>query len=138
MRPALKRPTLKRPVPARTIPIVPVAPKPTPGAPRPAFKPYVRPPVPPAVQSGRLPEGVQVEGSDYRVTIQRYMDKIKNPLTAIRAFCVHCSGGSLKEVTECRLTKCALYQFRHGTNPLHKRSKASKEAGEEGGEGEGE
>jgi hypothetical protein len=39
------------------------------------------------------------------------------PLKAIRAKCIDCSGGQLKEVRECIITDCPLYPFRMGTNP---------------------
>jgi len=57
------------------------------------------------------------------VTIARYKSKVHNPLTAIRANCVECSGGSLKEITECKVLGCALYPFRMGTNPFHKKTR---------------
>lgn len=58
-------------------------------------------------------------GTHFRVVIDRYMKKIKNPKTAIRAKCVECSGGSLKEVQECKVPSCALHPFRMGENPFH-------------------
>ncbi len=61
------------------------------------------------------------DGTSYTDTIARYASKVHNPLTAIRAKCVECSGGSLKEVTECRVLKCALHPFRMGNNPFHKK-----------------
>lgn len=56
-------------------------------------------------------------------TIRRYADRVKNPKTAIRAKCVECSGGSLKEVAECKIVKCALHPFRMGQNPFHKKTR---------------
>lgn len=56
-------------------------------------------------------------------TIKRYAEKVKNPRTAIRAKCVECSGGSLKEVNECRVTTCALHPFRMGVNPFNKKTR---------------
>ncbi len=38
-------------------------------------------------------------------------------LRAIRAKCLDCSGGSHYDVTNCLVRNCALYPFRHGTNP---------------------
>lgn len=55
--------------------------------------------------------------TDYREVVERYKSKVKNPKTAIRAYCVECSGGSLKNVQECPIPKCALYPFRMGVNP---------------------
>ena len=39
------------------------------------------------------------------------------PIKAIRAKCLECSGESVKEVRECQITNCALFQYRMGTNP---------------------
>lgn len=44
------------------------------------------------------------------------------PLTAIRAKCIDCCAGQLKEVRLCQITDCSLHPFRFGTNPLRKRS----------------
>lgn len=63
-------------------------------------------------------------GEEQEVTIQRYIDRVKNPLTAIRAFCVACMGGYLGEVEKCSAEGCALYKFRKGKNPFH--AKAGK------------
>ena len=54
-------------------------------------------------------------------TIERYKAKVRNPMTAIRAKCVECSGGSLKEVAECKELSCALIPFRMGKNPFRKK-----------------
>ena len=61
------------------------------------------------------------------ITIKRYKDRIRNPMTAIRAKCVECSNGSIAEVQQCRVTTCALYLFRAGKNPFHSKSKAYAE-----------
>jgi len=45
---------------------------------------------------------------------------IKNPVKAIRAKCLECSGGSATEVKECPIKGCALYEFRFGRNPYRK------------------
>lgn len=71
--------------------------------------------------------------TDYREVVKRYKDRIKNPKSAIRAMCVECSGGSLKEVQMCTVVKCALYPFRLGQNPHNKKTKerlAREAAGE--------
>lgn len=60
-------------------------------------------------------------------TIQRYKSKVRNPLTAIRAKCVECSGGSLKEVAECQVKTCALIPFRMGINPFNKKTRERME-----------
>ena len=45
----------------------------------------------------------------------------KNPLKAIRANCLDCSGNQAAEVRRCHLTDCPLWPFRMGKNPYHKR-----------------
>lgn len=69
--------------------------------------------------------------TDYREVVNRYKSKVKNPKSAIRAMCVECSGGSVKEVQMCPVTKCALYPFRLGQNPFHQktRERLEREAG---------
>lgn len=61
--------------------------------------------------------------NEYLDTITRYAEKVRNPKTAIRAKCVECSGGSLKEVAECRVKGCALHPFRMGINPFNKKTR---------------
>lgn len=46
---------------------------------------------------------------------------ITNPIKAIRAKCLECSCENPNEVRECPITDCALYPFRFGRNPYHKR-----------------
>jgi hypothetical protein len=68
----------------------------------------------------------EIERDDWshaQVIIRKYAEKVKNPKSAIRAKCIECSGGSYKEVQECRVTQCALYPFRTGENPFHKLTK---------------
>jgi hypothetical protein len=38
----------------------------------------------------------------------------RSPLKAIRAKCLDCSGGQVKEVRQCPITSCPLYPFRMG------------------------
>lgn len=45
------------------------------------------------------------------------MEEIKNPVKAIRAFCLSCCGGSPTEVRDCVSKDCALKPFRFGKNP---------------------
>lgn len=73
-------------------------------------------------------------GTDYAAVTARYLGKIRNPMTAIRAKCIQCCNGQVKEVTLCTCTICALYPFRMGVNPHHKRrkDKAAKEADDDG------
>ena len=74
--------------------------------------------------------------------IKKYRDKVRNPLTAIRAKCIECCNGSPGLVKECHLTKCALHAFRMGHNPFHSKAIAAAQRregeahGEDGGEEE--
>lgn len=51
---------------------------------------------------------------------------IANPLRAIRAKCLDCSGGSWTEVRNCPSQECELWPFRMGKNPFRKRKKLSE------------
>lgn len=39
-------------------------------------------------------------------------DRPRNPLAAIHAFCLECSGGSYREIWDCKIPACPLYDFR--------------------------
>lgn len=39
------------------------------------------------------------------------------PMRAIRAKCLECSNGQVKEVRLCPIKKCALYAYRMGHRP---------------------
>ncbi len=39
------------------------------------------------------------------------------PLKAIKKHCWECSGYEKKEVRECNITDCVLYEYRLGKNP---------------------
>ena len=45
------------------------------------------------------------------------MEKITNPIKAIRCFCIDCMGGQAREVKDCTAPNCPLYAFRMGKNP---------------------
>jgi len=47
-----------------------------------------------------------------------YRERIRSPLTGIRAYCVFCSGGSPRGATNCTNTCCSLWPFRTGSNPF--------------------
>ncbi len=47
-------------------------------------------------------------------------NKKLTPLKSIRAYCLDCSNRQPKEVRECEITDCPLYEFRFGTNPKRK------------------
>ena len=53
--------------------------------------------------------------------------EIKNPVKAIRAFCIDCCGGSSNEVKLCTAPKCALYPFRLGKNPYRTKREMTEE-----------
>lgn len=46
--------------------------------------------------------------------------KILTHLRAIRAKCIDCSAGSMKEVRECVMLDCPLYPYRLGKSPNRK------------------
>jgi hypothetical protein len=48
--------------------------------------------------------------------IRRYRERINSPLTAIRAHCVECMGGSVHEVARCTSKDCSLHLLRMGIN----------------------
>lgn len=52
-----------------------------------------------------------------------YRNRIKGRLTAIRAYCVMCVGGSARAVRMCTMTTCPLWSMRQGNNPFRRRSK---------------
>ncbi len=45
------------------------------------------------------------------------MVKILRPLKAIRAKCLDCCAGQVKEIRLCPLTQCALWPYRMGKRP---------------------
>ncbi len=48
--------------------------------------------------------------------VERYHERVKSPITAIRSFCVSCMGGYVKEVKNCTAPSCPLYPLRLGVN----------------------
>lgn len=52
---------------------------------------------------------------------------VKNPVKAIRAFCLECSGDSTAEVKNCPREVCPLYPFRLGKNPYRQRREMTEE-----------
>lgn len=55
------------------------------------------------------------------------MAEIRNPVKAIKAFCVDCMGGSYNEVKQCPSERCALHPFRTGRNPYRQKREMSAE-----------
>jgi hypothetical protein len=41
----------------------------------------------------------------------------RTPIKAIRAKCLECSNDQVKEVRECTIEKCPLYEYRMGKRP---------------------
>lgn len=66
------------------------------------------------------------EDDDKARVIAKYKEKIRNPMTAVRAHCVECMGGYVKEVEQCTSPQCSLYPFRGGKNPFHTRTYTTK------------
>lgn len=54
-------------------------------------------------------------------------EQIRNPVKAIRAFCLDCVGNSPNEVKLCPSERCALYPFRFGKNPYTAKRKLTEE-----------
>ena len=48
------------------------------------------------------------------------------PLRAIKKHCLECSGYEKRQVWECVIKDCVLYDFRKGKNPHRKGSTLSK------------
>lgn len=42
------------------------------------------------------------------------------PIQAIRQMCRQCTGNQLKQIRDCTITDCPLYEFRMGKNPRRK------------------
>ena len=52
--------------------------------------------------------------------------KLTNPIKAIRAKCIDCSGGSAREATNCWAKGCPIWAFRTGKNPYRKKRDISE------------
>lgn len=52
--------------------------------------------------------------------------KILTPLRAMRAKCLDCSGGELKQVRECPIQTCALWPYRMGKRPETTKTQSMK------------
>ena len=51
----------------------------------------------------------------------------KNPVKAIREFCLDCCGDSTSMVKECTSVNCALHPFRLGKNPYRTKREMTDE-----------
>lgn len=62
--------------------------------------------------------------------IERALKRVRNPLTAVRAFCVNCMGGYVNLVPGCTAPQCPLFAFRMGKNSKAKARGKSFKSGE--------
>lgn len=53
--------------------------------------------------------------------------KITNPVKAIRAKCLDCCCGQLREVEQCPSTRCPLHPFRFGKNPYRSKRELTED-----------
>lgn len=68
--------------------------------------------------STKSPDALAAEGR-----IIQAQERIKNPVSAIRAKCIDCAGGEPGTVKNCEHSNCALYLFRFGKDPYRGREK---------------
>lgn len=62
-------------------------------------------------QIGRLPSEIPID-------VLRTLRVPENPVKAIRAKCIDCSGANAAEVRKCVAVGCPLWPFRMGKNPF--------------------
>ena len=74
---------------------------------------------------GRHPKSIPIaelqelpRNSAEDTTEAQFRDRITNPASAVRAFCVMCMGGNVTYVRDCEAVGCPLWPFRTGKNPL--------------------
>lgn len=94
-------------------------------------------PPPPETVGENVPDGTYVSPEeDKNRIILKYLEKVHNPMSAIRAFCVCCMAGYLSEIRQCPSNKenatqgepwCPLWEFREGKNPYHSRKAKPKQ-----------
>lgn len=83
---------------------------------------YIFKPLPPRqMKTQDLLANIRMCNNPGDVTEERYRNRIRSPLTGIRAFCVECSGGSPKQATMCDAMECPLWPFRLGQNSFYSR-----------------
>lgn len=83
-----------------------------------AFKTYALPGTPPKdIPSDDIVRLLRAPQNDENVDLV-YRNRIKGRLTAIRAFCVFCQGGSPKAARLCANVTCPLWAFRTGANGM--------------------
>lgn len=82
---------------------------------------YVKiPPLPKMIPVQDLLAMIRIPRNPGNETEQRYRDRIRSPLTAIKAFCVDCSAFSPRAAWECPNVDCPLWPFHRGRNGLRK------------------
>lgn len=73
---------------------------------------------PPTTQpSSQKKRETEIEAAD-RIE-KKYKERAITPLKAIRAKCVQCQAGKVKEIAKCTSVSCALHPFRMGKHGLH-------------------
>lgn len=55
------------------------------------------------------------------------LPKYRNPVKVMRAKCLDCCGGSMKEVELCPAEKCPLHKWRFGKNPYRAKRELTDE-----------
>ena len=55
------------------------------------------------------------------------LPKHRNPVKVIRAKCMDCTCGSVKEIEACPAKKCPLWPWRFGKNPYRAKREVSEE-----------
>lgn len=121
---------IRRALPAQTAPETPAA-TPQIRTVRRATRAPATPPPPPVVEAPSASITTferPADRVDYIAIIARYHERINNRASAIRAKCIECSGGSLSEVRECVIKRCALYPFRLGEDPFNAKTAKNKAA----------
>ena len=63
---------------------------------------------------------ITINKDNFILRIIKMNNKKLTPLKSIRAYCLDCSNRQPKEVRECEIKDCPLYEFRFGTNPNRK------------------
>jgi hypothetical protein len=92
---------------------------------------------PPVGDSGEPVQEAPETGDDVERIVNGYIAKVSNPLSGIRAMCVHCMGGQVRSVTDCpsefpvkkgqKAMPCPLWPFRMGKNTMDARYGVAKE-----------
>lgn len=68
----------------------------------------------------------------------RELGQPKTPISAIRAKCLDCCGGSPSEARKCTALDCALWPMRMGVNPFYGKADPTASTGGTSGKPEGD